>query len=169
MKSFRLIFFLPLLLCSLGASAQTGIYGTFTAAKLSSADSTWIYGPTVGVYFDRWHFGVASAGVDLRGQFLGGSGSTQFNSGLGGARVAITPHILPIKPYAEALAGMGYVKNSSSGSSTNFEYNFLGGMDLTFFPRLDWRMIEFSYGGLSAFNGNIHPKTLSTGIVFRIP
>jgi hypothetical protein len=169
MKLYRHFSLISLLLCSIAASAQTGIYGTFTAANLNSANTNWIYGPTVGVYFDRLHFGLASAGLDLRGQFLGGGGSAQLNSGLGGARVAITPHVLPIKPYAEALAGVGYVKDPFSGSSTNFEYTLLGGLDLTFFPRLDWRIIEFSYGGISAFDGNLHPKTFSSGIVFRIP
>lgn len=166
MKSNRLIF-LALFCCSLGASAQTGIYAAFTGAKLNS-NTDWIYGPTVGVYFDTWHFGLVSAGIDLRGQFLGGAGATQLNSGLGGIRVAATPHILPIKPYAEAIGGIGYAKFGQT-SSSNFEYNFLGGIDFTFFPRLDWRVAEFSYGGLSSLDSGYHPKTLSTGLVFRLP
>jgi hypothetical protein len=36
-------------------------------------------------------------------------------------------------------------------------------------PRLDWRVVEFSYGGLSALNGTLNPRTLSTGLVLRLP
>jgi hypothetical protein len=172
MKILRLFLLFPLFFASLSIHAQTGIYATFTGANLDADNTTWIYGPTVGVYFDRWHFGLVSAGIDLRGQFLGDGGNTQLNSGLGGPRVAITPHILPIKPYAEAVFGVGYTKiNQSSfySSSTDFEYNFLGGVDFTFFPHVDWRIAEFSYGGLSPFEGTLHPKTLSTGIVLRLP
>ncbi|HVJ08553.1 MAG TPA: hypothetical protein VM554_09220 [Acidisarcina sp.] len=167
MKSTRLLLLLMVCFCSLAASAQTGIYAAFTGAKINSS-TDWIYGPTVGVYFDRWHFGVASAGVDFRGQFLGGGGSTQYNNGLGGLRVAVTPHVLPVKPYVEAAIGVGYAKFNQS-SSTNFAYNFLAGVDYTFFPRLDWRVVEFSYGGLSAFDNTFHPKTVSTGVVLRLP
>lgn len=168
-KYIRRFTFISVLVVSMAANAQTGIYGTFTAASLTNATSNWIYGGSGGIYFDRWHFGLASAGLDLRGQFLGTSTTTRLNSGLGGLRVAITPHILPIKPYAEALAGVGYVNEPGFGTSTDFEYTFLGGLDFTFFPRLDWRVIEFSYGGVSALNGTLHPSSFSSGLVFRIP
>ncbi len=53
---------------------------------------------------------------------------------------------------------------------TNFEYQILGGVDYTFLPRLDWRVVEFSYGGLAGLNnGSFHPKTISSGLVLRIP
>jgi hypothetical protein len=77
-----------------------------------------------------------------------------------------------VKPYAEALAGVGHASFSgnSANSVTKFEYQFLGGLDFTVLPRLDWRVVEFSYGGLAGLdNGSIHPKTLSSGLVLRIP
>ncbi len=169
MKILRLFLLFPLFFSPHSTHAQTGIYGTFTAASLNNASSNWIYGGSGGIYFDRWHFGLASAGLDLRGQFLGTSTTTRLNSGLGGLRIAITPHVLPIKPYGEALAGVGYVNDPGVGTSTDFEYTFLGGLDFTFFPRLDWRVIEFSYGGVSALNGTLHPSSFSSGLVFRIP
>lgn len=168
MKSSRLMLFLPILFCSLAASAQTGLYASFTGAKLGVSDTSWIYGPTVGVYFDSSHFGVVKTGLDLRGQFLGGSGATQLDSGLAGLRLAVKPPLLPIKPYVEAAFGVGYAKFADT-STTKFEYAFLGGADVTFFPRLDWRVIEFSYGGLTGLNNSFHPKTLSTGLVLRLP
>lgn len=172
MKILRLFLLVTFFFAPLTIQAQTGIYATFTGANLDVENTNWIYGPTIGVYFDRWHFGLVSAGIDLRGQFLGNGGNTRINSGLAGPRFAITPHVLPIKPYAEAVFGVGSTRinqSTYSSSSTDFEYNFLGGVDFTFFPHVDWRVAEFSYGGLSAFDGTIHPKTLSTGIVLRLP
>ncbi len=77
-------------------------------------------------------------------------------------------------PYVEALVGAGQADAGREGSgaytsATKFEYNFVGGVDYTFFPRLDWRVAEFSYGGLSSFAGSFNPRTLLTGIVFRLP
>jgi hypothetical protein len=52
---------------------------------------------------------------------------------------------------------------------TKFEYQFLGGFDFTVFPRVDWRIAEFSYEGLAGLNGGFHPESISTGIVLRLP
>ena len=101
-----------------------------------------------------------------------GSGATSIASGLVGPRLVFKPHVLPIMPYVEALAGAGRAEAGSGTAridATKFEYNFVGGVDYTFFPRLDWRVVDFSYGGLSAFSGSFNPRTLSTGIVFRLP
>jgi hypothetical protein len=77
-----------------------------------------------------------------------------------------------LKPYAEGLVGGGHI-NVGQGfartSTTVFEYKVLGGLDFTFFPRLDWRVVEFGYGGFSGQASGVHPKTVSTGIVFRLP
>jgi hypothetical protein len=81
-------------------------------------------------------------------------------------------HIIPLHPYVEATAGVGNLnfEGGSPTNSTRFEYQFLGGLDYTVLPRIDWRVAEFSYGELSALNGNsFHPRTLSTGIVLRLP
>ncbi len=147
--------------------AQTGLYVDFSAARLNNPGG-WIYGPTAGIYFDHGHLLFLSTGLDLRGSFLGGGGSTQLYSGLVGPRLAIRPHVVPIKPYVEAVIGAGRV-DTNSASATQFEYQFLGGVDLTILPRIDWRTVEFSYGGLSGLNGSLHPKTISTGLVLRLP
>jgi hypothetical protein len=159
------------------AKAQVGIYGTFTAGKLNAPNTPWLYGGTGGVYKDRGHK-LFAMGFDARGEFLrrggnSGTGSdTSLGSGLVGLRLAITPHILPLKPYAEGLIGIGHV-NVGEGfartSSTKFEYRVLGGLDYTFFPRLDWRVVEFGYGGLAGNDPNVRLKTLSSGLVFRLP
>jgi hypothetical protein len=159
------------------AHAQTAIYGEFTAAKVSSAHTPWMYGPTIGVYHDSGH-GLLATGLDVRGTFAGrgntnGSNSSQtLDTLIGGVRLAVTPHVLPIKPYGEALGGLGHLKagqGSARTSSTRFAYQFIGGVDFTILPRVDWRVLEFSYGRLAGLGDSFAPKTLSTGIVFRLP
>jgi len=148
------------------ASAQTAIYAEFSAAQSDAQVNDWIYGPTVGLYHDTGHH-VVALGEDVRGTFLNHNG-VQIDSGLIGGRVVVTPHVLPIKPDVEALAGVGrYSANSTA--TMDFEYQFLGGVDFTFFPRVDWRVAEFSYGGISVLNGSYNPKTVSMGLVFRLP
>jgi len=156
---------------SMAATAQVGVYGEFSATKLNVPNTSWIYGPTFGGYLDKGHFWVFSSGVDARGAILG-SGSTTLDSGLVGPRVVLRPHLLPIQPYAEALIGAGhadYGQGVAHVSATKFQYQFLGGLDLTILPRIDWRVVEFSYGGLSGLGSSFNPKTISTGIVVRLP
>lgn len=159
------------------AEAQTAIYGEFTAGKIPSANTPWMYGPTVGLYHDTG-LGLVAFGYDVRGSFLrrGDTNGSDTNQSLttleGGVRFAVTPHVLPIKPYVEALGGYGGLTTGQGvarTSASHLTYQFLGGVDLTFFPRLDWRVAEFSYGGLSGLGSSYNPKTLSTGLVFRLP
>ncbi len=156
---------------AMSASAQLGIYGEFSAAKLNVPNTDWIYGPTFGGYLDKGHFWIFHSGVDARGAILGSGGNTSLDSGLVGPRVSLHLHPVPIHPYIEALVGAGhadYGQGSAKVSATKFQYQFLGGLDLTILPRIDWRMVEFSYGGLSGLGSSFNPKTLSTGIVIRL-
>src|SRR5664279_2740140 len=108
MSASRIGHSLIFLLVCISAHAQTGIYALATGARLGGLYDETIYGPTVGVYFDEWHAGLVSLGIDARGQFLGGGGSTRLIGGVAGPRVAFTPHVLPIKPYVEGVVGAGY-------------------------------------------------------------
>lgn len=164
-------------MASAGALAQTGVYAEFTGGKISAANTPWMYGPTIGLYHDNG-FGPIALGLDVRGSFLrrgdtNGAGSSQsLNTLEGGVRLAATPHVLPIKPYVEALGGYGGLttgQGTARTSASHFTYQFLGGVDLTFFPRLDWRVVEFSYGRLTGLGDTYAPKTLSTGLVLRLP
>ena len=171
---FALILFLAIIAVASShvASAQTGIYANFSVAKFNVANTGRLYGPTFGAYFDAGHLGFFSTGVDIRGSFLSDGGQTQLDSGLVGPRLAVHPRVLPINPYVEILGGVGHVKfgqGSAQTTSTNFEYQALGGVDVTILPRLDWRVIEFSYDGVPSLYGGFHPKTISTGLVFRLP
>jgi len=160
-----------LLFVTIAAQAQTGIYIEYGGSKVDAPSNDWIYGPTFGLYTDLIG-GVpfVHLGADLRGSVLGISQTTTLYNGLVGPRVSLHPHVLPFMPYLEGLGGVGhYDFGAGQDNSTKFEYQFLAGIDYTVIPRLDWRVVEFSYGGLSIFNGDLHPKTLSTGLVLRLP
>jgi hypothetical protein len=155
---------------TIAAHAQTGLYAEFGASKVDAPSDNWIYGPTFGLYHDFYSVPFFHLGADLRGSVLGISQTTNLYSGTIGPRLSLHPHVLPVMPYAEGLVGIGhYDYGAGQPSNTQFEYQFLAGIDLTVFPRLDWRVVEFSYGGLSAFNGDLHPRTISTGVVLRLP
>lgn len=177
-QSFKFLF-LCVLICgiTLAAQAQTAIYGEFTGAKLSAAHTDWMYGPTIGLYHDSGH-GLIATGFDVRGTFAGRGNSNgrdtsqSLDTAMVGVRLAVTPHVLPIKPYGEVLGGLGHLKageGSARTSSTKFAYQFVGGVDFTVLPRIDWRVVEFSYGRLAGLGDSFAPKTLSMGIVFRLP
>lgn len=152
------------------ASAQTGLYVEYGGSKVDAPNNNWIYGPTFGLYHDFFSAPLVHLGGDIRGSVLGITNTTTVTSGEIGPRVSVHPRVLPAMPYLEALGGIGhYDYGTNQPSDTEFEYQFLAGIDITVLPRLDWRIVEFSYGGLSAFNGTLHPKTLSMGLVLRLP
>lgn len=150
--------------------AQFGLYAEFSGAKANISGANWVYGPTFGTYFDKGHLFFLATGLDARGAILG-SGDDALDSALIGPRLALRPHIFPLQPYIEGLAGLGHVGYSvgSSSAVNKFEYQFIAGLDLTILPRIDWRVVEFSYGGLSGLYSSLNPKTISTGIVLRLP
>jgi hypothetical protein len=173
MNLFPLLTLSLLALLPLSLHAQLGLYGDFTAQNLGISNSTGyvFYGGTFGAYLASGRLAVLSAGLDLRGSFARNAGNS-FDSGAIGPRIGLNLHIIPIQPYVEGTAGVGHIvfSGGSPGNETKFEYQFLGGLDYTVLPRIDWRVAEFSYGGLSAFNNySFHPKSISTGIVLRLP
>lgn len=162
MKPLRAIALaLLVLLFTLTAKAQIGVYAGFSGAHFNS---TTVLGPLVGVYAQRG--ALLMLGGDVRGSFLNRNGQ-QFNTGAIGPRLALHPVGLPIKPYVEALIGIASTNTGSSSSTTHLNYQILGGIDATLLPHLDWRVIEFDYSALTgrSLNANI----LTTGIVFRLP
>jgi hypothetical protein len=173
MKLLRLLALILLVASPLSLRAQLGLYGGFTVQNLGSPGPSGyqFYGGTVGAYLASGRLAILNLGVDLRGSFAK-SGGDYFNSGGIGPRIGLNLHVIPLHPYVEATAGVGNIdfQGGSPTNSTRFEYQFLGGLDYTVLPRIDWRVAEFSYGGLSALNGySFHPKTLTTGIVLRLP
>ncbi|MGI8769918.1 MAG: hypothetical protein ACR2JE_00610 [Acidobacteriaceae bacterium] len=158
------------------ARAQTAIYLDFSAAN----PENWIYGATLGAYHERGHLFFFKTGLDLRGSFLG-NGSSEYNPYIfgvtAGPRFAYHPRVVPLTPYLEALAGVGRVKNGTP-VSTRFEYQIVGGLDLTILPRLDWRVFDWAYTGYPGlsvgdpypgYDSGYAPRILSTGLVLRLP
>jgi hypothetical protein len=173
MKLLRLLALSLFLFSPLGLHAQLGLYGAFTAQNLGVPGNNGyvLYGGTFGGYLASGRLAILNVGVDLRGSFTR-DGGTSFDSGAIGPRIGLNLHIIPIHPYVEGTAGLGRVEvaGGSPSNSLKFEYQVLGGVDFTIFPRVDWRIAEYSYGGLSVMdNYNFHPKSLSTGIVLRLP
>jgi hypothetical protein len=173
MNLLRLLTLSFFALSPLTLHAQLGLYGDFTVQNLGVPNNNGydLYGGTFGAYLASGRFAVLSVGIDLRGSFARGGG-TSFDSGAIGPRIGLNLHVIPIHPYVEATAGVGHIAlvGGEPDSATKFEYQFLGGVDFTILPRVDWRIAEFSYGGLSVLNSSsFHPKSLSTGIVLRLP
>lgn len=84
----------------------------------------------------------------------------------------IHPHVVPIMPYGEALIGAAHVNVGQGVANTNktgAEYQLVGGVDLTVLPHLDWRVVDYSWGDVLNVGLTIHPQTLSTGVVVRLP
>ncbi len=173
MNLSRLLALSVFLFSPLSLHAQLGLYGAFTVQNLGVPnDSSYnFYGGTFGAYLASGRLAILSLGVDLRGSFTRNSGNS-FDSGSIGPRLALNLHVLPIQPYVEGTVGLGSL-NLAGGSPSNgigFEYQVLGGLDYTILPRVDWRVAEYSYGGLPSLNNyGYHPKSLSTGLVLRLP
>ncbi len=173
MKSFRSALLLFLTIAAMAsasrpAAAQLALYGMYGVGNSSVPNTGHIYGPTLGAYYDRGI--LINYGVDMRAAFLTDGGPTQFNSGLIGPRLALKPHVIPIDPYGELLVGFGHAQYGQGSAKTTknaVEYSANIGLDMTVLPRVDWRLIEYSYTNLH--NGGISPKVFSMGIVVRLP
>lgn len=167
----RILFLLVMIAAfPFAAEAQTGLYAAFSASDFHEPNTGWQYGPTFGVYYDPLGVPFVKAGLDARASFIG-SGSTVDDSGFIGPRVQLHPHVLPLMPYAEALGGAAHVElgqGVARTAKTQFAYELLGGVDITFFPRLDWR-VEYSWAGVQSLGTSFNPTALTTGLVLRLP
>jgi hypothetical protein len=173
MRPLRLLILSLLSLSPLSLHAQLGLYAGLTVQNpgIPGNNSYDLYGGTLGAYLASGHLAILNLGVDLRGTFTRSSGNS-FNTGAIGPRLGLNLHIIPLHPYVEATAGLASLNlnGGSPSNGTSFEYQLIGGLDVTVFPRIDWRVAEFSYGGVSVQNSSsYHPKTLTTALVLRIP
>ena len=177
MKIFRWIS-CALLLLPLPCLAQLGAYAEYSAAKLNAPSANWVNGPVVGLYGDKGHWGVLHTGLDARASFLFGGESTWWNSFLAGPRLAIQPQEFLLHPYLEGLLGEGHYQSGAAAqpgtgpagvSDSKFEYQILYGMDLPMTPRIDWRVLEFSWSQISGNGTSSHPREVSMGIVVHLP
>jgi len=151
------------------SAGQAGISAVFTAERFAHPSNgvgspSTLYGPTFSFYYQSGSF--LALGGDVRASFLSGDG-IGLDSGALGPRVAVRLRPLPWQIYGEALGGINsYSPGNGSSSSTHVQYELLGGLDATVFPRLDWRVIEYGYtAGTSSLSSN----AFSTGLVLRLP
>ncbi|MBS1816142.1 MAG: hypothetical protein JSS87_14825 [Acidobacteria bacterium] len=186
MTTAKLRFALVLFVFTIAAStarAQIGAYLNFTAQHIDSSarnigdtagdlsDGTWVFGPQLGFYNDFMHLGPLHLGTDFRGSILS-HGDAKFNNGMGGLRASIHSFALPISPYVQASAGIaGFNYGRPQGMTKILQYELSGGVDLTVFPRIDWKLVEIGGGALTTFgkgedgaNGTFH---ISTGLAVR--
>lgn len=175
---FRYLLFLVSLAFAGQASAQIGVYGAFTGSHqggikppypYTQTYGFWAVGGTFGIYDDFIHAGPVHLGLDARGNILH-SKNHKLDSGLGGLRVDFRAPLVPLRPYVQGSVGIGST-NFGGGNVTSkgLMYQFLGGIDLSILPHIDWRVVEAG-GGALRINGKNYPiATISTGIVVRLP
>ena len=173
MKRFSILSAICLFLLP-AAHGQLGIYGGFSAANTNIPNENWFYGGTFGGYYNVVKLPVIKLGIDGRAAILNGSGSPsqqQIINGLAGPRLEVHLPLVPLKPYVEGLAGGSRIQAGQGFSRTDktvLGYGFSGGVDLTIFYRLDWRVAEYSYTRSNLF-GNVNQSTVTTGLVLRLP
>jgi hypothetical protein len=169
--SRRTLWILPfLLLCltatTLHAQAKLAIYGTVGGEKTEVNNQGWSTAGTFGLYYGLAHLGPVAISADARGDLSG-----NMNSGLFGPRIAVALPVFPIKPYIEVLGGFSSYSTQNGGAknTTSGNYRWVGGIDTTILPHIDWRIADYSYSGGGITQGNItrHPQSLTTGIVVR--
>lgn len=160
-----------------------------TALSYTRSDSVNPLGGGGGAFYDFRNLGSVRLGVDARGTVVttkrgayvnfDGSGARIY-SVMGGPRFSFHTPIKQLKPYAEGLFGLGrsdygLLPTNSTGQVTiynNFEWQGVAGLDIKLFPRIDFRLVEFGYGGLVAtgnYSHNYPVKQVGTGIVIHLP
>jgi hypothetical protein len=147
------------------AQAKLGVYGGVGAEKSGLIGEGWKVAETVGAYYGMRGAGPVALAIDGRAVL-----SSNVNSFLVGPRVVVHLPLIPMKPYGEVLVGGTFFATQNNGKkdSSDFAYRFVGGFDSTIFYHLDWRVLEFSYGGgLTELNRSVHQENLSTGLVLR--
>lgn len=155
--------------------ADTGPY----AFLGQNSKSQVFYGYNLGGYYDFYHSGSITAGLDVRFADLHANNAMLKNF-LVGLRVSGQPFTRPIKPYVMVSVGSGTTKAPSSTVKVGkLDYGVFAGVDYTLARHVDFRVFELGYNSLStvssatvgAGNGTGIPAstliTFSSGLVFR--
>jgi hypothetical protein len=153
---------LSLLSTPLHAQAKLAVYGTVGGEQPGIVNANnWGTAGTVGLYVGVVNFGPLALSVDGRADL-----ASKIKSGFVGPRIALHPPIFPLKPYVEVLIGKSFFPNLPNGfpMKSRFAGRVVAGVDTTILPRVDWRVVDFTYGITSA---TPRAKSLTTGIVVR--
>jgi hypothetical protein len=164
-----------------------------TSSAFERSNSVDPLGGTGGVYYDLKKTTHVTLGADLRGSIMNTKRGAYVNfngpgariySVLGGVRGTFHTPVKVLKPYVQGSLGLGrsdyglfvYQPPSPAPLPTkiynNFEWQALVGLDLKLLPIMDFRVVEFGYGGLDpfgTFSHNYPIKQVSSGFVFHFP
>jgi hypothetical protein len=159
------------------AQAQVGVYGTYTANKLSGI-TCFATAPTVcssaggtvnpsglqgGLYYDFKTFGPIRLGGDVRGGVFhsnksaasttGGTNATTANTVLAGVRASIKTRYTFLKPYVEGAGG--WTRSDATELTHTYDnfaqYEVFAGADVKVLPVVDIRAIELGIGNMNRF------------------
>lgn len=150
--------------------AQLGVYAGFSTSKLDSPNTNRTNGGLFGAYYDNHHFPLVNFGVDLRGAVLNSDDTTKITSVTAGPRAVFHLPLIPLHPYVEGLVGGAHVQDGQGTTrydGTGLAAGFAAGADFTILPRIDWRVIDYSYTRLTG--PDRYQSTFTTGIAVRIP
>jgi hypothetical protein len=162
--AFSLVTIAILSLSSTGlhAQAKLAVYGTVGGEKPGIVnDNGWGTAGTFGLYVGVANLGPLALSVDGRGDL-----ASKVKSGLVGPRLALHLPVVPLKPYVEALIGRSSYPNLPNGLplKSKLTGRFVAGVDTAILPRIDWRIVDFSYGITAA---TPRAESLTTGLVLR--
>jgi hypothetical protein len=169
------LYFNPIAIRASNSVADSGPF----AFLGQNATSNVFYGYNLGGYYDFYHSGSLSAGLDMRFADLHAN-NAMIKDFLAGVRVSGHPFARPIKPYIEATIGNGRTKAPGSTVRVGkLDYAIFGGVDYTLARHIDFRVFEVGYGSLVTVStatvgagGNLPTQAatllnFSSGLVFR--
>jgi hypothetical protein len=169
------LYFNPIAIRISNSVADSGPY----AFLGQNATSNVFYGYNLGGFYDFYHSGSLSAGLDMRFADLHAN-NAMLKDSLVGIRVSGQPFKRPFKPYVEATFGNGRTKaQQSTVRVSKLDYGIFGGVDYPIAKHVDFRVFEVGYGSLVTVStatvgagGNLPTKAatlinFSSGLVFR--
>ena len=153
-------------------------YGTF--AFLGSGNTEQIFGGVdIGGYYEFEHYNKSDLSVDLR-DTIQHANTSSISSFMVGLRLAAKPMAFyNLKPYGQVSLGVGTTRSPYSPEPTNkLQVGVYAGVDKPINKRVDWRIVELSYGSVTTTSSAIYDSGVtpipnatvlgfSTGFVFR--
>ena len=145
------------------------------------------------MYYDFLQLGPVKLGADVRGSILTtkrgayvnfNGGGARIYSALGGVRARVSYAYEAAEAVSSVVGGPWAqrlricLRQRSNDTApvvliyNNFQYEGLAGLDIKLLPIMDWRVVEFGYGGLDPFGTYSHNypiKQVSMGFVFHLP
>jgi len=150
-----------------GGVGRIYIFGEFSASRPNYGDQ-FLYGPTIGGDFqlNRW------IAAEARGSLLRwGPSPFHQDFALFGPRIQYPlRRLVPYGAFDVGVAHAVYPTSYTNGTITSsdaFAWEIIGGADYKLNHRWSLRLGEFSYGSIRVLNG-LNPKTISSGVVFRL-